>query len=67
MTHEQARKRREQALRQSQLDLYHALQGTLNEISEEMLGTREWQTALVDRSLEELQESLTTHFGDPED
>lgn len=63
MTHEQAAKEKEIALRDSQLDLYHSLQGTLEEVSDEMLGNREWQTDKVDRSLRDLFDEIWDHFG----
>lgn len=63
MTHDQAIKERDKALRESQLDLYHLLQGELNEISIEMLGNKEWKTENVDRSLQELLDEITDHFG----
>lgn len=63
MTHAQAEKQRMIALRNSQLDLYHRLQETLNEVSGEMLGTKDWRTDQVDRSLRELLDEINDHFG----
>lgn len=63
MSPEQATKAKEEALRQSQLDLYHMMQETMNEIANEMLGASQWKTALVDRSLQELMDDLVDHFG----
>ena len=66
MTHNQAAVEKVRALRSSQLDLYPQLQGTLNEVSDEMLGNTTWRTDQVDRSLRELMDSLVEHFGEQE-
>jgi hypothetical protein len=63
MIPEQATKAKEEALRQSQLDLYHLMQETMNEIANEMLGETQWKTVLVDRSFQELMDELVDHFG----
>lgn len=63
MSPEQAEKQRLIALRESHLGLYHRLQETLNDISKEMLGNKEWNTDKVDRSLQELLDEINDHFG----
>ena len=63
MTHEQAIKERDAALRESQLDLFHSLQLCLDEASLEMLGKDDWSTDKVDRELRYLMDELISHFG----
>lgn len=63
MSPEQAAEKKEQALRDSQLDLFYRLQGALVEVSDEMLGNKQWRTDRVDRHLQELLEDIQEHFG----
>lgn len=43
--------------------LFHSLQETMNEISGEMLGNKQWRTDVIDRYLLWLREEIADHFG----
>jgi hypothetical protein len=59
-------KKKQKAIRDNQLCLFHALQQTLNEISGEMLGNDKWDTDIVDRALDELAQEIHENFGEDE-
>lgn len=63
-THERAAKEKVAATREGHLHLYQRLQETLNELSLEMLGNKEWDTTAVDRELDDMLESLNDYFGE---
>tara|TARA_R110002124_G_scaffold149931_1_gene316210 strand:- start:147 stop:335 length:189 start_codon:yes stop_codon:yes gene_type:complete len=56
--------KKQKAIRENQLCLFHALQQTLSEISGEMLGTDKWDTDIVDQQLDELASEIKDHFGE---